>query len=100
MAFLKPEDITIGKTYACKFKVETMLDDFGRLPGLSDVPLRGPGLYEGLGVIKVRDMKTKLFRVIDEESNREFIVPFADCWDIDHAIYRDKSTRKKKVKKD
>ena len=40
---LKPEDIQPGKSYACKFKVEMMLDTFGRPPGLSDTPLAGPG---------------------------------------------------------
>tara|TARA_B100001013_G_C24558019_1_gene421401 strand:- start:164 stop:448 length:285 start_codon:yes stop_codon:yes gene_type:complete len=85
----KMENITVGngKSYACKFKVTTMLDEFGRPPGLSDVPLRGPGLYEGLGIIKVRDLDKRLVRVIDEKSGKEFIVPFDDCWDIDDAIY-------------
>ena len=43
---IKAEDIKPGKSYACKFKVETMLDKFGRPPNLSDVPLKGPGMYE------------------------------------------------------
>ena len=93
----------MGKTYACKFRVTTMLDTFGRLPGLSDVPLKGPGLYEGLGTIKIRDLNTRLVRVIDEESRKEFVVSFDDIWDIDTAYYRDeprKNKRKKKVKKD
>ena len=34
---IKAEDIKPGKSYACKFKVETMLDQFGRPPNLSDV---------------------------------------------------------------
>ena len=98
-------EIKVGKSYACKFKVETMLDTFGRLPGLSDVPLRGPGLYEGFGTIKVRDMKTRLVRVVDEESRKEFVVSFDDIWDIDEAFYREnplgsKNKKKKKVKED
>ena len=105
MAFMKIEDVIMGKTYACKFKVETMLDTFGRLPGLSDVPLRGPDLYEGFGTIKVRDMKTRLVRVVDEESRKEFVVSFDDIWDIDEAFYREnplgsKNKKKKKVKED
>ena len=44
------EDVTPGQSYACKFRVETMLDDMGRpAPNLSDQPLKGKGLYEGLG---------------------------------------------------
>ena len=56
---IKIEDIEVGKSYACKFKVETMLDIFGRVPGLSDTPLKGPGMYEGVGVIQVRDTAGK-----------------------------------------
>ena len=80
-------EIKPGKSYACKFKVETMLDTFGRPPGLSDTPLRGPGMYEGFGVIRVRDTESKLVRVIDEASKKEFIVSWNDCWDIDEAVY-------------
>ena len=36
-------DIEPGKSYACKFKTETMLDTYGRIPGLSDTPLKGVG---------------------------------------------------------
>ena len=80
---IKAEDIKPGKSYACKFKVETMLDIHGRLPGLSDTPLKGPGLYEGLGVIQIRDMKSKHVQLKDEKSGKEFIVPFEQIWDID-----------------
>ena len=86
-------EIKPGKSYACKFKVETMLDTFGRPPGLSDTPLAGPGLYEGFGVIRVRDTESKLVRVIDEASNKEFIVSWNDCWDIDEAVYDVKDRR-------
>ncbi|SVA60583.1 uncharacterized protein METZ01_LOCUS113437 [marine metagenome] len=85
----KMENITVGKgkSYACKFKVTTMLDTFGRPPNLSDTPLKGPGLYEGFGLIKVRDLDKRLVRVVDQSCNKEFIVSFDDCWDIDDAIY-------------
>ena len=45
------ETIEPGKSYAAKFKVKTMLDTFGRVPGLSDTPLAGEGWYEGLGIL-------------------------------------------------
>lgn len=81
---IKIEDIEVGKSYACKFKVETMLDIYDRPhPNLSDVPLKGPGVYEGLGVLLQRDMKTELVRLKDEKSKKEFVVPFSDIWDID-----------------
>lgn len=82
---IKPEDITPGKSYACKFKAEMMLDIYGRPPGLSDTPLKGPGWYEGFGLIQTRDSVAKLFEIIDQESNKKMIVPWEQCWDIDEA---------------
>jgi|TARA_B100001094_G_C18053207_1_gene731126 hypothetical protein len=86
--YMKPEDIEPGKSYACKFKAEMMLDDFGRPPGLSDTPLAGPGMYESFGLIKVRDSETKLFRIEDlkgEAKGKIYTVPWDQCWDIDVA---------------
>ena len=77
------EDVKPGKSYACKFRVETMLDTFGRIPGLSDTPLKGVGTYEGLGVLMSRDMKSRLVELEDEKSKKKFVVPFDDIWDID-----------------
>ena len=93
---IKIEDIEVGKSYACKFKVETMLDIFGRVPGLSDTPLKGPGMYESFGLITIRDSEKKLFKIQDLKNNtgrktsNEFIVPWSDCWDIDEAELVDK----------
>jgi len=87
--YLKPEDIEPGKSYACKFKTEMMLDTFGRPPGLSDTPLKGPGMYESFGLIVVRDSDTKLFRIQDlkgEAKGKTYTVPWTDCWDIDEAV--------------
>ena len=81
---IKIEDITPGKSYACKFRTTTMLDDLGRpAPNLSDVPLKGPGEYEGFGVLTTRDMGSRLVKLIDESSNKEFTVSFDDIWDVD-----------------
>lgn len=77
------QDITPGESYACKFRVETMLDEFGRLPGLSDTPLKGVGTYEGVGVLLQRDLDQRLVKLQDEKSRREFVVSFDDIWDID-----------------
>ena len=78
------KDIETGKSYACKFKVETMLDNLGRpAPNLSDQPLKGPGLYEGFGVLMQRDSQKELVVVKDEKSKKEFVVPFSDIWDVD-----------------
>ena len=86
---IKIEDIEVGKSYACKFKVETMLDTFGRVPGFSDTPLKGPGMYEGVGVIQVRDTAGKRVQLKDEKSKKEFVVPFSQIWDVDEVEWVD-----------
>ena len=80
---IKIEDITPGKSYACKFKTETMLDTYGRIPGLSDTPLKGVGTYEGLGILMQRDSDKRLVKLQDEKSKKEFVVSFDDIWDVD-----------------
>ncbi len=80
---IKIEDITPGKSYACKFKTETMLDIYGRIPGLSDTPLKGVGTYEGLGILMQRDSDQRLVKLQDEKSKKEFVVSFDDIWDVD-----------------
>ena len=87
---IKIEDVTPGKSYACKFKVKTMLDDLGRpAPNLSDQPLKGPGEYKGFGPITTRDMKSQHVKVLDENSSKEFVVPFSDIWDVDDVEWVD-----------
>lgn len=82
--YISIEDITPGESYACKFRVETMLDTMGRpAPNLSDVPLKGVGVYEGIGVLMQRDTEQRLVKLQDEKSKREFVVSFDDIWDID-----------------
>lgn len=77
-------DITPGESYACKFRVETMLDVLGRpAPNLSDQPLKGPGTYESFGFLKQRDTDRELVIIVDEATKREFVVKFEDLWDID-----------------
>ena len=80
---IKIEDITPGKSYACKFKTETMLDTYGRIPGLSDTPLKGVGTYEGLGILMQRDSDQRLVKLQDEKSKKEFVVSFDEIWDVD-----------------
>lgn len=84
---MKIQDIEVGKSYACKFRVKTMLDTFGRVPGLSDTPLKGVGLYESIGVIEIRDTEKEMVQVVDEKSSKKFVVSYADIWDIDEAEF-------------
>jgi len=87
---MKIEDIEVGKSYGCKFKVTTMLDAMGRpAPNLSDVPLKGPGEYEGFGVIQVRDLKSRLVELYDTTARKTFRVDFDNIWDIDDVEYVD-----------
>jgi hypothetical protein len=87
---IKIEDVTPGKSYGCKFKVTTMLDTMGRpAPNLSDVPLKGPGEYEGFGVIQVRDMDSRLVELYDTGCRKSFRVSFDNIWDVDEVEYAD-----------
>lgn len=87
---MKIEDIEVGKSYGCKFKVTTMLDEMGRpAPNLSDVPLKGPGEYEGFGVIQVRDLKSRLVELYDTTARKTFRVDFDNIWDVDEVEYVD-----------
>jgi|TARA_B110000444_G_scaffold255648_2_gene290400 hypothetical protein len=79
--------VEAGKSYACKFKVEHMLDTFGRIPGLSDTPLAGLGWYEGFGELMQRDSEKELVKILDEKSKKEFVVPFDQIWDVDVVEY-------------
>ena len=90
--YMKPEDIEPGKSYACKFKTETMVDTFGRIPGLSDTPLAGVKMYEGLGILVQRDTEKRLVKVQDEKSSKEFVVSFDDIWDVDEVEWTDPLT--------
>jgi len=86
---MKIEDIEVGKSYACKFKTETMVDTYGRIPSLSDTPLAGVKMYEGLGILVQRDTGKRLVKVQDEKSSKEFVVGFDDIWDIDEIEWTD-----------
>lgn len=77
-------DITPGLSYACRFRSVTMLDTLGRpAPNLSDTPLKGPGEYEGFGILMQRDLDSRLVRLLDTDSKKEFVVSFDDIWDVD-----------------
>ena len=82
-------DIEPGKSYACKFRTEHILDIYDRIPGLSDTPLKGLGMYESWGPITIRDMESEHVEVLDEKSKKKFVVPFKDIWDVDTVIWED-----------
>ena len=84
------KDITPGESYACKFRVETMLDTLGRpAPNLSDTPLKGPGTYESIGILMQRDVEQQLVLLKDQSSSKQFVVSFDNIWDIDTIEWTD-----------
>lgn len=46
-------------------------------------PLKGPGIYESIGIIQLRDNEKKLVKLVDKTTKREFIIPYENIWDID-----------------
>jgi|TARA_B110000977_G_scaffold130836_1_gene166736 hypothetical protein len=73
-----------GESYACKFKVETMLDEDGQPVHLNvGQTANGPGMYEGFGLIVKRDMNTEMVELTDRKSGKNFFVPFDQLSDID-----------------
>jgi len=81
---LKIDDLVVGKSYACKFAITTMLDEDGSpTPNLSNKPLKGPGIYESLGVIMQRDLQNEKVIVSDTVTKQKFVANFSDIWDID-----------------
>jgi len=77
-------DIVAGKSYACKFRVETMLDiNEDPAPNLNQAALAGLGVYEGFGVVLQRDTTQEVVLIKCEDTRKEFVVEWTDCWDID-----------------
>ena len=66
---IKIEDVVVGKSYACKFRVP------------------GPGAYEGIGVIVQRDLTNKMVRLVDKDTLMGFTVSFDDIWDVDDVVW-------------
>lgn len=84
------KDVVAGTSYACKYRVTTMLDAQGKPAQLNlGETAKGPGVYEGLGVISQRDMESQLVKLVDVETQREFVVNFEDIWDIDTVEWQD-----------
>jgi len=81
---LKINEVEMGKSYACRFKTQTILDEKG-LPvtPLSSNTIKGPGVYESLGILTQRDLTNNLVKLVDEPTKIEFVVPIDDIWDID-----------------
>ena len=81
------EDIPAGESWACRFRTTTFVDANG-VPMNPNLQLGQahpglPGVYEGIGVIQVRDMANRRVQLQDVESMQQYTVSFDDCWDVD-----------------
>ena len=82
------KDIEPGRSYACKFKVQTFVDNEGKPVDTRNIQIGQkvpgvPGEYVGFGVIQVRDSDNLLVEVWDTNLEREWTVAWSDCWDVD-----------------
>ena len=68
------KDVAIGESYACRFRV---------------------GEYESLGILTMRDLDQELVKLKDTQTKMEFVVPFADIWDIDTIEWQDSNEQTK-----
>ncbi len=84
---MKLEELTVGESWACKFKVTTFVDEQGKVIdaklSVGEKHPGKPGVYEGLGIIQIRDVENDLVKLIDVESKKEFCVAWENCWDPD-----------------
>ena len=73
-------DVKVGNRYTCNFTAKKVpIDQFGRPGGtksLADLPI-------------ARDLKQKLVEVLDDKTNRKFVVEFANLENIVEADAED-----------
>tara|TARA_B110000305_G_C19200342_1_gene520880 strand:+ start:105 stop:431 length:327 start_codon:yes stop_codon:yes gene_type:complete len=87
-AIMQIEDIPAGESWACRFKTTTFVDSTGTPVEATNLQLGQahpgePGVYEGIGIIQVRDVDNRRVQLQDVETLQQFTVGFDDCWDID-----------------
>ncbi len=82
------KDITVGNSWACRFKTTTFLDTDGE-PVVAPKLEQGeahpgtPGEYTSVGIILTRDVVNQRVKVKDTHSTHTFTVEWSDCWDCD-----------------
>lgn len=77
------EQIKVGESYGCKYRITTMLDNSGKPVPVTPTDIAGPGVYEGFGILVKRDLENRKVELHDQDLDRNFVVPFDDIWDID-----------------
>ena len=85
------QDLEVGNSYACRFRIKTLLDTQGRPwnPLDNTQTAQGEGDYTSLGVIKIRDLEQQLVELEDTASGASFVVAWDDCWDIDTVEWKE-----------
>lgn len=91
------EDIPVGESWACRFRTTTFVDAQGE-PVTANLQLGQahpgrPQVYEGIGVIQVRDIENRRVQLQDTATLRQFTVSFDDCWDADLIEWQEDSPK-------
>lgn len=88
---MKPEQLEPGKSYACKFRIKTYVNEQGEPMEIADLPqephLLKTGVWVSWGVIARRDTANRLLEVEDQQTERTWILNWDEVWDIDTAQY-------------
>jgi len=88
---MKPEDLKPGKSYGCRFRLRTYLDEQGEPVPTSSIPDNPDewqtGDWESWGLIARRDTHNRLLEIKDQRAIRTWTLSFDDVWDIDVAEY-------------
>jgi len=87
------QDIPAGESWACRFRVTTFVDSEGAPVSTSlqpgEVHPGTPQLYEGIGIIQVRDTENRRVQLQDVDSLAVFTVNFEDTWDVDRVEWQE-----------
>jgi len=87
---MKPEDMTPGESYGCRYTVTAMLDKQGYpAQGQPGDAFPGPGEYTGFGLVQTRDVEQKLLRLWDPELKQSIVVGWDDIELLDRVEYTD-----------
>jgi hypothetical protein len=82
------QDIPAGESWGCRFKITTFLDESGKPVAARNLAIGQthpgqPGVYEGIGVIQVRDIENRRVQLQDVATFEQYTVSFDDVWDVD-----------------
>lgn len=90
---MEPQDIEPGRSYGCRFRIKTYLDENRQPVELNELP-QNPGSVKtgdwvSWGLIEKRDRQNQLLSVRDQRVDRTWTLHYSEVWDIDLAEYRE-----------